>query len=225
MNRKSSHLFPIIIFNHPIITGARSPQTFSSSNTGFPFQVNHATAIANLTAPAIHSAAAMPALDLCSQAPRIPPATNNTTADTLLFRFTFSPNGASTRGSDSRSQYSEVSTLVGTSLKPRTRLVTIWPPNWKASRARGARVMGSSAWRVWAALADTVPRRDMWNAGAAADWARAAEVRIRRDWTRKERARVDFCLGWTWRVWLKVRQPAQKAAMETRALSQRVEEP
>lgn len=42
---------------------------------------------------------------------------------------------------------------------------------------------------------------------------------------RKESARVDLHLGCTRRDWLKKKQPAQKAAMETRALSHRVEEP
>ena len=38
-------------------------------------------------------------------------------------------------------------------------------------------------------------------------------------------SRVDLHLGRTRRDWLKKKQPAQKAAMEMRALSQRVEEP
>lgn len=115
--------------------------TFSSFTTVFPFQPSHDTAMANLIAPPIHSAAGMPAFDFCNQAPMIPPATMRRTATTRLFRFTFLPMGAIIIGSENKSQYSDVNTFVGTSLNPNTRLVTIWPPNWNASSATGRRVM------------------------------------------------------------------------------------
>jgi hypothetical protein len=62
-------------------------------------------------------------------------------APILRFRLTFFFRGASSFGSDARSQYTLVNTVVGISLNPSNREVTICPPDWKAKRANGTNSM------------------------------------------------------------------------------------
>jgi hypothetical protein len=92
-------------------------------------------------APPSHKALDMRALLLLNHPPAIPPIRKVMTAPTLRFLFTFFFNGASSFGSEAISQYTLVNTVVGTSLNPSNRDVTICPPDWKAKRASGTNSM------------------------------------------------------------------------------------
>jgi hypothetical protein len=80
-------------------------------------------------APPSHRALDMCALLLLSHPPAIPPMRKLMIAPILRFLLTFFFRGASNFGSDARSQYTLVNTVVGTSLNPSNRDVTICPPD------------------------------------------------------------------------------------------------
>jgi hypothetical protein len=105
-----------------------SATIYSKWTEPFAFQKSQTMAIAALMEPAIQRAAvkSLPSV-------RKPPATaapKKTRTDAILrFLLWFSDGGAVTSfGSIARSQYVEVRTTVGTSLKPRTREITVCPP-------------------------------------------------------------------------------------------------
>lgn len=174
--------------------------------------------------PASHRAALIPADDLCIHPPATPPPTSKKMLAIRLFRFGFLLSGAINNGSLNKSQYRLVSTFVGTSFTPSTLLMTICPPNWKASIANGIRLK---------ALFVRSPRNDssssvnvvgsvfMPNDGTARLCARAAAMKTKHAWRMKDNESVNFRRGWKYRALEKKKQPAQNAAMETRARSQR----
>lgn len=115
--------------------------------------------------------------------------------------------------------------FVGTSFTPSTRLMTIWPPNWKANSARGSRLRPLSSALFSAAAPSAsemlVGSRLLPKAGTTAVWATATATRMKMACRRKHRDKVSFRCGPRWRTLEKVKHPAQKEAMETRARSQR----
>lgn len=99
------------------------PRCSQTGTTSFSFHIANPTAITTFTAPAIHNAVDIPTFSLLVQPPMIPPSSKVTTEAMRRFLLTFSL--ASKCGSETRSQYREVKTVVGTSLSPRSRDVTI----------------------------------------------------------------------------------------------------
>lgn len=107
-------------------TSCSSSQDSRCSQTGttpFSFHVANPTAITTLTAPANHNAVDIPTFPLLVQPPIIPPKSKVATEAMRRFLFTFSL--ASKCGSETRSQYKLVRTVVGTSFNPSSLLVTI----------------------------------------------------------------------------------------------------
>jgi hypothetical protein len=152
----------------------------------------------------------MPALLLLIQPPAIPPISIASTAAALLFLFTLFLSNIF--GSLAKSQYTLVKTVVGTSLKPNNRLVTICPPLWKAKNPNGnnSRKLTSKVFSV------TRPC----GSGTTWDCTREAAMMMQMDWSRKEVASVPRALGEMRRVFANVKQPRRKQAIETRDLSQ-----
>ena len=107
-----------------------------SSNYAQGFHIDQLRAIPNLIAAAIHRATDMPAVLLLIHPPTIPPSSIIIIAATLRFLLTLS--FFKNFGSLARSQYTLVSTVVGTSLKPSNLEVTICPPDWNARKPRGS---------------------------------------------------------------------------------------
>lgn len=101
------------------------------------FQTDQLIAMAIFIAPPTHKALDIPALLLLSHPPAISPMRKVTTAPTLRFLLMLFFKGANNFGSEARSQYTLVKTVVGTSLNPSNLDVTICPPDWKAKKAKG----------------------------------------------------------------------------------------
>lgn len=154
-----------------------SPQTGTSS---FAFHNAHPTAMATLTAPANHSAADIPTLLLLNHPPIIPPR-SSVTADATR-RFLFTLFRANICGSLIRSQNKLVNTVVGTSLIPRVRLVTICPPLWNARKPIGSNSMNPT----FPGSSSEYPVGD----GTTCRCTSAAATKIRIACTRKEAASV-----------------------------------
>jgi hypothetical protein len=123
----------------------------------------------------------------------IPPISSVTADATRRFLFTLSL--ASICGSLIRSQNKLVNTVVGTSLIPNVRLVTICPPLWNARNPMGRSSMNptfewSSSW---------YPAGE----GTTCRCTSAAATKIRIAWKRKEPASVKRRWGCMRRVWAK----------------------
>ena len=177
----------------------------------------------NLIPPASHSAVLMPAELRCSHPPTTPPATSNKIDAIRLFRFKFFDSGARSSGSENRSQYKLVSTFVGTSLIPSTLLMTICPPNWNASSASGIRLKALSSPSVLTLRSSSVSvvgRSLMPKDGTAPVCASAAATKMRHACRIKDADSVALRRGCRCRDLEKMKHPAQKATMETRARSQ-----
>jgi hypothetical protein len=127
----------------PIQTAA-GRETYQSLTTPLAFHTDQLKAMEIFIAPPNHKALDRRALLRLSHPPAIPPMRNVMTAPTLRFLLTFFFKGASSFGSEARSQYTLVNTVVGTSLNPSNRDVTICPPDWKAKRASGTNSMNET---------------------------------------------------------------------------------
>lgn len=132
--------------------------------------------------PLSHKTLDKRALLLLSHPPAIPPMRKVMIAPTLRFLLTFFFRGTSSLGSEARSQYTLVNTVVGTSLNPSNRDVTICPPDWKARRASGTNSMKVTVEPVSVITPS--------GCGTTLAETNAAATNMRRPWTMNDPERV-----------------------------------
>jgi len=176
------------------------------------FQSNQLIATTILIEPASHNTVDIPTELRLSQPPTRPPVKIITTLAALRFLFTFLDNGAQSFGSEARSQYTLVRTVVGISLKPRSLLVTIWPPLWNASNDSA---IISMKW-----VSDPCSVRIPLGSGTTRPWTKAAATKMQRLCIRNESERVPLFFAPICLDDAKKKQPVRKNRTEINDLSQ-----
>ena len=110
---------------------ASTARGFKYQTVGSLFQTDHEPAMTSFMPAASHKTGAISPVAFVIQPPAMAPRIVKQKASILRSRFPF--RKANNSSSETKSHKRLVMTTVGISLKPKARLATIWPADWKLS--------------------------------------------------------------------------------------------